>query len=200
MSRMKKRMALAAAVTVAASLLLAGCSSNDGLSGEVSKGTINYNTDDQASFIQPSSREGAISFTSTQIDGTPVSSKQYLGAVTVVNFWYGDCAPCRTEAPLLESTYTEYHPKGVDFLGVNTRDAAARAQEFDEKYKISYPSVLDASNGNMLLAFAKNKPANATPVTLVLDTKGRVAARISGEIDDKTLLTGYLDELLSEAS
>jgi thiol-disulfide isomerase/thioredoxin len=118
----------------------------------------------------------------------------------VLNFWYGDCAPCRTEAPLLESVYKEYRAKGVDFLGVNTRDTAPRAEEFDEKYGMTYPSVLDASNGNMLLAFAATKPANATPVTLILDQKGRVAARISGEIDDRTLLTGYLDQLLSEGS
>ncbi|CAN5137522.1 TlpA disulfide reductase family protein [soil metagenome] len=195
---MRKRIALVAAVAVA--LTLAGCSSNDGLSGEVSKGTINYNTDDQATFIKDGSRAAAITFSSTTDAGTPVSSKQYLGAVTVINFWYGDCAPCRTEAPLLESTYTEYRSKGVDFLGVNTRDGAPRSQEFARKYNVTYPSVLDAANGNMLLAFAATKPANATPVTLILDTKGRVAARISGEIDDKTLLTGYLDQLLSEES
>lgn len=195
-----RKFAIATAAAVAVALLLAGCSSNDGLSGEVSKGTINYNTDDQATFIKPDSRSAAIGFSSTEIDGTKVTAADYLGSVTVINFWYGDCAPCRTEAPLLQASYTEYHPKGVDFLGVNTRDGAPRAQEFDEKYGIAYPSVLDADNGNMLLAFAATKPANATPVTLVLDKKGRVAARISGEIDDKTLLTGYLDQLLTEAS
>ena len=185
---------------LAASLLLAGCTTDPGLSGEVSKGTINYNTDDQASFFKAGSRDAPIAFTSKTETGTPVNAKQYLGKVTVLNFWYGDCAPCRTEAPLLEGVYTTYQPKGVDFLGVNTRDAAARSLEFERKYKVTYPSVLDADNGNMLLAFAATKPANATPVTLVLDKKGRVAARISGEIVDRTLLTGYLDALLSEGS
>jgi peroxiredoxin/predicted small secreted protein len=193
-----KRLALVA--VVAAALVLTGCSSNDGLSGEVSKGTINYNTDDQAVFIKADSRAAAVSFTSTTDVGAKVSSKDYRGTVTVLNFWYGDCAPCRTEAPLLQKTYAEYQSKGVDFLGVNTRDGAPRAIEFERKYDVTYPSVLDADNGNMLLAFAATKPANATPVTLILDTSGRVAARISGEIDDRTLLTGYLDQLLTEAS
>ena len=188
-------------VAIAAALALTGCSSNDGLASQYGKGdTKGYISGDSSTFISPDSRGKSISFESTTDEGVAVDSTQYAGKVTVLNFWYGDCAPCRTEAPLLETISTDYASKNVSFLGVNTRDQAARSQSFATKYGITYPSVLDADTGNMLLAFAGSVPANAVPTTLVIDAKGRIAARISGELDDPTLLTGYLDQVLDESA
>lgn len=189
-------------IAVAAALLLTGCSANDGLAAQYGKGDTKgfISGDGTSTFFKADSRGDTVSFTSTTDDGVAVDSAQYAGRVVVLNFWYGDCAPCRTEAPKLESIYSSYAGKDVDFLGVNTRDGAARSQQFAAKYNVTYPSVLDADDGNVLLAFADSVPANATPVTLVLDEKGRVAARISGELDDPSLLTGYIDEVLDEGA
>ena len=37
--------------------------------------------------------------TATLFDGTTVDAADCQGKVTVLNFWFAACAPCRVEAP-----------------------------------------------------------------------------------------------------
>ena len=85
----------------------------------------------------------------------------------------------------------------MPFLGVNTYDAAEFAGLFEEKFGIGYPSVLDAQNASVQLAFSGSVAPNAVPTTLVMDAQGRVAARISGLLD-KSILSALIDTALAE--
>ncbi|MBT2210248.1 MULTISPECIES: TlpA disulfide reductase family protein [Actinomadura] len=100
------------------------------------------------------------------------------GKVVVVNFWASWCAPCRGEAPSLEQVYSENKAKGVEFLGVNFKDAKENGKAFERKFKVTYPSMFDA-DGRVTLAF-REVPPSAIPSTLVLDRQGRIAARVIG--------------------
>ena len=86
--------------------------------------------------------------------------------------------------------------KGVFFLGINVRDNQAAAKAFEDRHGISYPSIADL-DGRTLLPLNDYVPANAVPVTVVLDTEGRVAARVIGVLE-KSTLTALLDQVLSE--
>ena len=66
----------------------------------------------------------------------------------------------------------------MEFLGLNTRDGLAAAKAFNTRFKTSYPSIQD-KDGQLTLVFGNLGPA-ATPSTMILDSKGRVAARILG--------------------
>jgi len=192
-----KRLAFVAAVTVA--IALAGCSASDGIADKYGDKTDKgYLTGEGWNSYPADTRTDAVSYESETDEGAPVSSKDYLGEVVVINFWYAACVPCRVEAPILESLNTEYADQGVQVLGVNTRDSADTAKGFAEKFGVSYPSLLDVDSGNVLFAFAGVVPANATPTTLVIDKKGRVAARISGQLDGRGLLDGFIKEALAE--
>ena len=122
------------------------------------------------------------------------------GDVVVVNFWYAQCPPCRVEAAHLESVWTDYQDEGVSFVGVNTIDQADQARSFAESWGVTYPSVIDANDGAVKLAFAAVSPISATPVTLVLDTRGRVAARILGAIDSPSILATLVRDTLEESA
>ena len=195
---MSRRIALVtvAALAVAA---LAGCSSNDTLAQQFASGSgHNYISGDGALVeIAPADRGAPVSFTEKADDGSTVSSADYLGSVTVINFWYASCPPCRLEAPLL-SEWASSNPDGVKFLGVNVYDGDAAAKSFESKFAIPYPSVLDVATGSMRLAFAGSLPPNAVPVTIVLDKKGRVASRISGLISNISILTTMVDTVKAE--
>jgi thiol-disulfide isomerase/thioredoxin len=117
-----------------------------------------------------------------------LSSKGYPGEVVVINVWGSWCGPCRKEAPSLQAASAET-AEVAQFLGINTKDLdPAPAEAFVRANKITYPSIYDPS-GRTLLAFAGELPPSAIPSTLILDTEGRLAVRILGEISTITLVT-----------
>lgn len=130
--------------------------------------------------------------------GKKFSSADISGDVTVVNFWYAGCGPCRVEAKDLEAVWQKHQDDGVAFIGINIFDQADTARAFAEKYGITYPSLLDADTGEAKLAFARVTPIKAPPTTLVLDKQGRVAARIIGPIDGTSILSTMIQGVLEE--
>jgi peroxiredoxin len=198
---MSSRILKGALVALAAlTLILTGCSS-DPLADQYREGSNkNYIAGDgSVTEITLENRGEPITFSGTTENGDTVSSSDYLGHVLVVNFWYAGCAPCRAEAPDLESVYQETSPQGTNFLGVNVRDQAATVTTFDERFGITYPSIID-QDGQAQLAFASQVPPNAVPTTLILDAKGRVAARILGQLRDPSILSTLINDVSAESS
>ncbi|MCS5732173.1 TlpA disulfide reductase family protein [Herbiconiux daphne] len=189
--------AAVAATAVAATLLLAGCSS-DPLAQQYLDGSNKgyISGDGTVTEVEPADRGEPVQFTGTDENGGTVSSADYAGQVLVLNFWYAGCAPCRAEAPDLEKLNNDFQGRDVSFLGVNVRDQAPTAISFAETYDVTYPSVID-TDGAMQLAFSGTVAPNAVPTTLVIDQQGRVAARILGQLSDasilETLITSNLE-------
>ena len=122
----------------------------------------------------------------TTLTDDPLSLADLRGQVVVINVWGSWCVPCREEAPTLARVAEEYSGRGVQFVGVNIKDNRAAALAFEERYGIPYPSIEDG-DGRALLALSRHVPAQAVPVTLVLDRRGRVAARVVGVTSEATL-------------
>lgn len=180
-------------------LVLSGCAA-DPLAQQYESGTNqNYiSGDGTLTVIAVEDRDDPIAFESETDAGEPVSSADFEGQVVVVNFWYAACPPCRVEAPDLEALHQEFDGEGASFLGVNVRDQAETAAGFEKEFGISYPSVIDANDGNMLLAFAGTVAPNAVPTTIVLDKQGRVAARFLGLIEEPSILKTIIRETIAE--
>lgn len=198
--------AAAGAAALALGFGLAGCSSTEGgdsLSQQWQEGgDKGYVAGDGSSVsLPPSERGDAVEFSGETEFGDEFSSADTIGTVTVVNFWYAGCAPCRAEAPDLVEAYDEFSSQGVTFVGVNTRDQAAQAKQFAEQFEIEYPSILDNPGGREVQrAFAGQIPLNAVPTTLVLDTEGRVAHRVVGQIAGASQLRTLISETLAESA
>lgn len=188
---------------VVLALLLVGCAGQgDRLADDYRDGTGGsyVSGDGSVVTIAPDDRAEAAGYTATTDAGGQVSSSALAGEVVVLNFWYAACGPCREEADDLENLNQQFLDKGVVFLGVNVEDDAATAQSFEKAHGVTYPSVLDAADNAMLLAFAGDVPPNAVPTTLVLDKQGRVAARFSGQISSPSLVADVIDGLLVESA
>lgn len=197
-----RRSAIAAAAAALA-IGLVGCSTGDAdsLSAQwQAGGDKGYVAGDGSSASFPASERGnPVEFSGETEFGNELGSADTLGSVTVVNFWYAGCAPCRAEAPDLVEAYDEFAPKGVQFVGVNTRDQAAQATQFGVEFGIEYESILDNAGGRTVQrAFAGQIPLNAVPTTLILDREGRVAHTVVGQLAGasqlRTLITETLDE------
>jgi len=176
-------------ILLASLVLLTGCSSG-GLS------TANQNAfvsgDGVAVYVKPADRKPA-----PVISGATLSSGTLTlpaGKVTVLNVWASWCSPCRAEAPLLSDFSARYQSQGVQFAGILTRDNSSSALEFVKRFKISYPIFTDDS---VLAKFRNSLVPNAIPTTLLIDSHGYVAARVSGEVT-VALLTDLLTKVLKD--
>lgn len=191
MRRSSKTFKLAA--MVAAAGFLAGCSSSDGVAGQV--GEAGYVSGDGfVTEIAVSDRGEPMVFGGETVDGSEWTTDDNPG-VTLVNFWYAACPPCRIEAPVLVELHEQYGDE-VNFIGINVRDGAAQARSFDETFGIEYPSILDAQGADVQRIFSGQVPPNAVPTTIILDAEGRVAARISGAVQDTSIVSTLLNEEL----
>lgn len=193
MRRRMGRVAAALSSTVVAVLALAGCASSDGVAGQV--GDAGYIAGD--GFVTEfalADRVAPEAFGGPLVEGGDFESAQ-LDGVTLVNFWYAACPPCRVEAPVLAELHAEFGDR-VDFIGVNVRDGAAQAESFEQQFGIDYASILDDESAEAQLAFTGIVAPNAVPSTIILDSGGRVAARVSGAVTDTSILSTLLQEEL----
>lgn len=192
--RLLRRSGLAALALVA--LLLSACAGADS-EGSVSDAGF-VAGDGSITAIAASERVDAPSLEGELMSGGTWSLAQERGRVVVLNVWASWCAPCRAEAPVLQSLWEEFEDDGVSFIGLNTRDSPATANSFEKAYGITYPSVVD-SDGRLQLRFSGIAPPQAIPTTLVIDRDGKVAGRILGRASESTL-RGLIEPLLASAS
>jgi len=176
-------------------LAVTGCTGHGAVKQDVS-GTNGYVGGNLAlDYVSAAHRHTPGTVTGTLLDGSHFDLAAWRGKVVVVNFWGSWCAECHAEAQALQQVYADDKTKGVEFLGVDIRDDVPSATAFDRKYGVTYPSLSDPDNV-VALQF-RGVPPNATPTTLVLDRRGRIAARQSGEIL-YSQLRDLVDRVLAE--
>jgi thiol-disulfide isomerase/thioredoxin len=182
---------IAFAIMVAAVIIasLSGCAANDPLANQFKAGdNKNYIAGDgTVTEFSVENRKAAVEWSGTTESGEVISSSQLEGVVTVVNFWYAACLPCRLEAPDLVALAAEY-PE-AQFIGVNVRDSAETSAAFSKSKKLTWPSIIDKNDGAVMLAFTGIVTPNAVPTTLVVGKDGKVTSRVYGQIDRSILGT-----------
>ncbi|WP_429590876.1 TlpA family protein disulfide reductase [Arthrobacter crystallopoietes] len=186
---LNRRSLLKMSAALVFALPLAACTVEDSLAQQANAGdNKNYIAGDgSVTEYDPGSRGEPVQLTGTLFDGSKVDSSGWTGKVTVLNFWYAACAPCRLEAKDLQALSREFSEE-ARFYGVNVRDEKATAEAFERNFGVTYPSFKD-KDGGILLSMTSYVPPQAVPTTLVLDKEGRVAARILGVADKGTLKT-----------
>lgn len=172
----------------ALTLGLSGCAQEDALAKQAKAGdNKNYVAGDgSVTEFAAADRKEAVQIQGALFSGAAVTPADFQDKVSVLNFWFAACAPCRVEAPLLEELHQEFKDQGVQFFGVNLRDEKPTAEAFEKTFNLTYPSF-DDKDGGVLLSVSGLVPPGAVPTTLVLDKQGRVASRVLGEIEKGTL-------------
>lgn len=186
-SRARPGIPAALALVIALTVLLTGCgSAPTSTSGFVGgDGTLTQLPADQ--------RPTAPVIAGTTLDGKTWRSDSAAGKVIVYNVWGSWCSPCRAEAPALVQASKRTAGQAV-FVGLNTRDLdKAAPQAFVRSFGVPYVNLYDP-DGALLLKFSGQLPASAIPSTLLVDPKGRVAARVIGETTEATLV-GLVEDL-----
>ena len=186
-----------AALVVAAVLGSAGCATEGSAAPAAGSATSFVGGDGSLTVLPQADRRPAPPLAGPTLAGPPVALADYRGKVVVLNVWGSWCPPCRAEAPLLERSWRDLRPRGVQFLGVNVRDRDAAARAFERRFGITYPSIVDRDS-RQLLGFGSTLPPQAIPSTIVIDRAGRVAARALGPVTTAKL-RAVVEPVLAEA-
>ncbi len=108
-------------------------------------------------------------FELAKLDGAKISSADFVGKPAVLVFWTAWCPSCKEEAPHINRLAAEYQNKGVQVLGINIGEGAARVNEGIKDFGIEYDVVRDADT-----QVAKTYKVVGTPTIVFLDKKGVV--------------------------
>ncbi|MEV0096468.1 TlpA disulfide reductase family protein [Streptomyces sp. NPDC050738] len=193
----RRRAAQLGVVAAAGALTLTACSSGSQVSS--SAGARYVTSSSGISTVAKGSRVAAPELSGETLEGAELDvNSAYKGKIVVLNVWGSWCSPCRAEAPNLAKVAKELKPKGVEFVGLNTRDASTGpAKAFEKDFGVEYPSLYDPA-GKLLLRFPKgNLNPQAIPSTIVLDRDGKIAARKLTALSEEQLHK-MLDPLVAE--
>lgn len=186
-ARGKLRSAVVVVAVALGALVLAGC--GKGQSGTSGGDTKFVQGTGEITKVAPGKRQPAPAIAGKAVDGgKQLKLSDYRGKVVVLNVWGSWCAPCRAEAPNLAKVADDTKARGVQFLGINTRDLdPSNAQAFERNYNIHYPSFYDPS-GRLILRFPRGSLSpQAIPSTLILDRDGKIAVRALKELSESEL-------------
>ncbi|KFG10480.1 MULTISPECIES: TlpA family protein disulfide reductase [Streptomyces] len=182
----RSRAALLSAGAAALVLTLSACAGGGIEGGGGQTGFITGS--DGIATVKKGDRDTAPDLSGKTIDGDQLDLSAYKGKIIVLNVWGSWCAPCRAEAPNLVKVSQDLAGRGVQFVGINTRDTSTRpALAFEEQYKVTYPSLYDPT-GKLLLRFEKGSlNPQLIPSTLVIDREGKLAVRTQQPLSEEKL-------------
>jgi thiol-disulfide isomerase/thioredoxin len=107
--------------------------------------------------------------------GTAGKLSSFRGKPLLINVWASWCGPCREEMGSLERLFQHYGGKAFNIVGISTDDDQAAAASFLKISKVSFPNYIDRN-----LVLENMLGANRLPLTILVDSDGRVIKKIAG--------------------
>lgn len=109
------------------------------------------------------------------IDGKTIKLSDYKGKYVMLDFWASWCVPCRKENPNVVKLYQQYHPKGLEIVGISLdekKDAWQKAIS-DDQLVWAQGSELQNFNGPTVQRYQ----VQAIPSNFILDPSGKIIAK-----------------------
>jgi thiol-disulfide isomerase/thioredoxin len=116
------------------------------------------------------------------LDGKTIKLSDFAGKVVVLNFWATWCGPCRAEMPELIRLYSDYKNRGVEVIGVASKQNDASLDEvkkFVRQMNVNYKIVYeDGSFAPPLLQAIHAR--GVIPQSVILSRTGQVIEHKQG--------------------
>lgn len=113
--------------------------------------------------------------TSTGSDTANLDLGSLTGRVVLVNFWATWCEPCEREMPAMERLYQSLADQPFELVAVAIDDSESKVQLFQDRYRLSFPIVLDLDQ-----SVSQSYQTMGVPESLLLDREGRIVERYVG--------------------
>ncbi len=129
---------------------------------------------------------------------------KYKGKPLLVTFWATWCEPCRDEFPTLVALSEEYHPKGLEVLGINLDSNADMnlVRHFLAQYRPDFPSYRQDPQIDVDAFYHGVNPQwrGEMPLTMFYGRDGRIAQSFVAEQTRATFEQAIRAILGSQAS
>jgi peroxiredoxin len=121
----------------------------------------------------------APNFTSVDLSGKKVSLSDFSARPVLLTFWATWCTVCRQELPALQVLQEQYRSDGLAVLAMNYRESSNdRMRQYLAGLNVALESVIDPG-GSIASAYGVDV---GLPVNVLVDTAGRVAKIMIGEV------------------
>ena len=133
-------------------------------------------------------------FSVADINGKTITTKNLLGKVTVINFWFIKCAPCIAEIPDLNSIVNKFGEQKVNYLAFS-KDAEPTIKEFLKTNTFLFQHIPN-DKATIEESF---RLMWGYPSTMVVDREGRIVEIFRGaklKSDPSVNVTVAVDSLL----
>lgn len=132
------------------------------------------------------------------LNSKPLTKKDLLGKVTLIDFWTFDCWNCYRSFPWLHGVEKEYKDKGFKIVGIHSPEFShekihsnimAKIKEFE----ITNPVMVDNDMG-----YWRAMNNRYWPSYYVVDKKGRVRANFIGETHADTKQAKDIEKVIKD--
>lgn len=133
-------------------------------------------------------------FTVTDTDGNEHTLSQMLEdkGVVVLNFWYVNCGPCRSEFPHLQEAYEAYADK-LALIAISPVDKADAVTEFKAEMELTFPMVAEG------IEWEKAFSVTGYPTTVVINRYGRIVLYHTGTIPSTDTFTDMFEYFTNDS-
>ena len=117
-----------------------------------------------------------------QVDGRPLSSREFVGKVVILNFWATWCPPCQAEIPGFVELQEKYGKEGLVIVGVSLdRAGPATVKGFMQRLNMNYPVVM--GDEKIVRDYGG---IEALPTTFIINRDGHLTKMHVGYADRQT--------------
>lgn len=115
-------------------------------------------------------------WTQPTASGKKLSLDSLHGRPVYLNFFATWCPPCNEEAPDVNALQKQFASRGLQTIGVDELEDAAKAKQFVRKFGLVYPAIVD--DGTLQSQYN----VNGLPVHVFIDRGGIIRKIVIGEM------------------
>jgi thiol-disulfide isomerase/thioredoxin len=122
------------------------------------------------------------------VSGEKMSISDLRDRVVILDFWSTSCVPCVREFPHLKELYAQYHPQGVEFIGISLDEPPEKGGrqavlKFVGEHDLPWPQYYQGNGYDS--EFSKSWGVGSIPTMFAVGKEGRLrTTKARGRLDD----------------